>query len=463
MKKHITEIKFTNLSTVAIVSFLASLIICFILSYIIILNGVKVERLLAEQLILEKAYRINVVISKLLYKTNTLSAMIIQGNGDVDDFGKVAPLLMDGPAISNVVLAPNGIVSKVYPMTDGHDAILGWNFFDKKTGNSEAVAAMETGELVLAGPFVSAQGSQILTGRLPVYIDTDTEKNKFWGLVSIGFKFPQSLDDVDLDALRLKGFSYELWRINPDTAERQVIVSSYDHPEPGNHFIEKPISLFNAIWYLRIWPVRMWYHYPQNITLIIANIIISFLIFFVMQNNHELKRVKSVLENIARSDPLTGIFNRRHFMDILHMNVEKSRRFKTNDSYIVLFDLDKFKKINDTYGHLTGDKVLIEATSRIKALIRPYDLFARYGGEEFIIYASEIDKNDVIEMVERLRLSLFSEKFVFDKISITVSASFGIAHIANYDIKKAISYADKALYMAKNKGRNRTVFNEDNL
>jgi len=460
MKKYIQRI-FTNFSTAAILSFICSLIVCSILSYVIIYNGLKVERLQAEQVIMEKTYRISTVISRLLYKTNSLSAMIIQSGGSTDEFDRLAPLIANEPAIFNILLAPDGIVTKAYPMTDNGDAFIGWNFFEESTGSIEAVTARETGRMVLAGPFISIQGSELLTGRLPVYINTDTERNKFWGLVSIGISFPDVLYEVDLEALRLKGFSYELWRINPDTNEKQVILSSYEHPYTSSQFIEKSVSLFNTEWHLKIWPIRRWYNYPHNILLLLADFVLCLLVLFVMQNNYELKRVKSSLENIARTDPLTGIFNRRHFMDLLHMSLEKARRFNRNDGYIILFDLDKFKNINDTYGHQTGDKVLIETAVRINAIIRPYDLFARYGGEEFILYASEIDKNNVIAMVERLRLSLCDHEFIFDKLSFTVTSSFGIAPIIDHDVKKAISCADKALYTAKNRGRNRTVFEDE--
>jgi len=159
---------------------------------------------------------------------------------------------------------------------------------------------------------------------------------------------------------------------------------------------------------------------------------------------------------MVKIDPLTSIFNRRHFMEIACMNIERERRLN-GECYIVLFDLDRFKSINDTYGHAIGDDVLIETALRVKSIIRPYDVFARYGGEEFIIYASNVGKDDIFEVIERLRLSLCNNEFKYNNVSFNVSASFGIAHIYDYDIKKAIINADKALYEAKANGRNNTV------
>ena len=456
MKRYTDEKKSAGLSIVAILSFLSSLVICFFLASEIIINVVNVDKLQIEQLVLEKTFRINAVISRLLYKANSLSAIVIQGKGVVDDFEKIAPIIAaDNPTILNVLLAPDCVVSNIYPL-NGNEAMVGFDYFSNYAGNKEAIAAIDSGRLMLGGPFKSIQGGEVIVGMLPVYIDTPNEKKKFWGLVSVALKFPQVLNEVELETLESKGLSYELWRINPDTNEKQVIMSNYGHSSK-NRFIEKRVSVFNTNWHLRVWPVRSWYDYPQNVVLVIAGFLISFLLAFVMQNNYELRQIKTVLECMARSDPLTGIYNRRHFMDISLMYVERARRLK-EDCYIIIFDLDKFKDINDTYGHIIGDNVLIETASRIKAVIRPYDLFARYGGEEFIIYISEIDKNNIVQMVERLRVSLCDKKYEYEGVSFTSSASFGVAYIDNYDIKKAISYADKALYAAKKNGRNKIVF-----
>jgi diguanylate cyclase (GGDEF)-like protein len=460
MKKNTVEGRFARVSGAAVLAFLCSLALCSFLAGATIINKLDVEKMHVNQLMLEKSFRIHLIISKLLYKTNTLAAIVIQGNGGIDDFDLAAPVIADNPAILNVLLAPDGVVANVYPL-EGNENIIGLNFFGEGAGNSEAIAARDSGQMVLGGPFKSLQGSEVLTGRLPVFIDTPQEKNKFWGLVSVTLKFPEILQDAELDILKNNGFSYELWRINPDTNERQVILSYYRQELINTRFVEKHISIYNADWYLKVWPIHNWYSYPQNLLLIIAGFIVSFLVLFVMQNNFELKQIKSTLEDMARSDPLTGIYNRRHFMDISQMNLERARRLNREDSYIVLFDLDKFKKINDTYGHIAGDKILMEITLRITENIRPYDMFARYGGEEFIIFASEIGRDSVFELVERLRLCICGKAFEYEDSILCVSASFGIAHIENYDIKKAISHADKALYMAKKSGRNKTVFWEE--
>ena len=454
--------KSNRLSKIAIISFLISLILFSLLISATIINRTNVEKLKIEQLILEKSLQINKVISKLLYKTETLATLVIEKNGDVDNnnFEKIASSIVDSdPAILNVIIAPNGIVSNVYPLTD-NEVVIGLNFFGEGAGNKEAVTARDSGELVLSGPFITVEGVVGIAGRLPVFIDTQTEKHKFWGIVTILLKFPEVLENAELKIFKTQGFAYELWRINPDTNEKQVIEANYAHDRSNSSIVEKQVTIMNANWYLRVWPVRIWYIYPENWVLIFAGFIICFLVASITQNNYKLRIMKSALEDMAKTDPLTGIYNRRYFIEGSEINIERAKRLKS-DCYIILFDLDKFKNVNDTYGHIIGDKVLIETTLRIKSTIRPYDLFARYGGEEFIILVSDVNKSDINGIVERLRLKIFNKKFEYENISFNLSASFGVALVSDYDLAKTIGYADEALYVAKEKGRNRVIFYGD--
>ena len=445
-----------KVSSAAIAAALISLIFCIFIITATIADRTDVINMGLEQQIFERAHRINEAITKLLFKTHALSALITLDGGN--SFDIVAPAIVDDPSIKNIFIAPNGIVTKVFPHTED-DSIIGINIFSDNAFKKEALLARELGDLVLGGPFETAQGGQVLAGRMPVYIDTPGQDNVFWGIVSVTLNFPQVLEHAELDIFETHGYSYQLWRINPYNNEKQVIVSGSRIIKPNSHYIERSIFLLNAEWKLRVWPVRMWYNYPENIALILAGICISGIVFFIMQNNYELKNMQSVFEQMAITDPLTGIFNRRHFMDIARIEIEKARRH--NDiCYFIMLDIDKFKLVNDTYGHQIGDKVLIDIAARIKAAIRPYDLFARYGGEEFIILTTGISKNEVIDMTERLRLTLCSNKYEYDSISIESSASFGISQIKEYSINNAIKYADDALYAAKGHGRNCVIFYE---
>jgi len=178
----------------------------------------------------------------------------------------------------------------------------------------------------------------------------------------------------------------------------------------------------------------------------------------------KLFKLSKKLKDIASNDALTGIFNRRYFMEFAMMQVERSIR--TNiDCFVVIFDLDHFKAVNDTYGHQGGDKVLKETARLVKKKLRPYDLLGRYGGEEFIILLSEIKeitKETAISVTERIRLDINNTPVDYNGAKIPVTASFGIAYAApKNDLETAIKFADEALYQAKKSGRNKVIFSED--
>jgi len=443
----LNERKICGLYIATIISFFAAFTLCSLLVVITIMSRANVEKLQMEKLISEKSRRIHEVISRLLYRTEALSVLVIHGSGDIKNFDEIAPAITDDPAILNVLIAPDGIVSKVYPH---NERLVGLDFFneDAWAGNKEAIAAKESGKLVLGGPFIVAQGVTALVGRKPVYIDTQNEKRTFWGLVSITLKFPEAMDDAKLEILELNGFAYELWRTNPDTNERQVIAHSYKHANPQARYIEKQVTILNADWHLRVAPVRMWYSYPESMALIAAGLLISYLVALVAQKSCR-------LQGLVITDSLTGVYTRHYFMEASRISMKRSRRLNAED-FILIFDIDRFKNINDTYGHAVGDEVLVETASRIRATLRPYDLFARYGGEEFVIYASGIGCSDAYELAERLRLSICNQEFKYGDICFVVTASFGIAKIGeDQDIEKAIKEADEAMYVAKKEGRNK--------
>lgn len=167
----------------------------------------------------------------------------------------------------------------------------------------------------------------------------------------------------------------------------------------------------------------------------------------------QIKVLSSKLSTMAYTDSLTKIYNRLHFAHFLDAEIDKVKRYGGKFS-IIFFDLDHFKKVNDNYGHLVGDKVLEQITSIVSKANRSADIFARYGGEEFIILAPETDLNGAITHAERLRRDI--EKFEFNTVK-HITSSFGVTQFnAETDsVEKLLERVDKALYMAKEYGRNR--------
>jgi len=160
----------------------------------------------------------------------------------------------------------------------------------------------------------------------------------------------------------------------------------------------------------------------------------------------------------ATHDSLTGISNRGVILDILRR--EYSRQVREGGSFgIVLLDVDHFKSVNDTYGHLCGDTVLQEVVRRVTSTVRAYDTVGRYGGEEFLIVAPSSGAEGILRLSERVRLAIEATPIKMDALEISVTVSLGLAvssEAAPLDPELMLSTADEALYRAKADGRNRS-------
>jgi two-component system cell cycle response regulator len=160
------------------------------------------------------------------------------------------------------------------------------------------------------------------------------------------------------------------------------------------------------------------------------------------------------LSHKATHDSLTGLWNRSAVLDILDREAGCSQRMNSPLS-LALADIDHFKIINDTYGHVAGDAVLIEVTRRMQSTIRHYDTIGRYGGEEFIIVLPGLDNHRAFSMAERLRVQVAKEPYYVLEEEISVTLSIGVAVDNGTGNPGALlRTADEALYRAKARGRN---------
>jgi diguanylate cyclase (GGDEF)-like protein len=175
---------------------------------------------------------------------------------------------------------------------------------------------------------------------------------------------------------------------------------------------------------------------------------------FLKENIRQITRLSQV-------DHLTGIYNRRTFYETIEIEIMRSRRYGAALS-LVMFDIDHFKKINDLFGHKTGDDVLKSVTGLVKSRLRLSDHFSRWGGEEFMIILPGTDLNGAAAMAEKLRTVI--NAFNFPEVG-SVSASFGVCEYSTpFDQEQLIKMADEALYRAKESGRDRVeLYREDTV
>lgn len=193
------------------------------------------------------------------------------------------------------------------------------------------------------------------------------------------------------------------------------------------------------------------------------------------QAEEELRRTKDAIEEInqvlqrafereqtaSRTDSLTGLFNRRYFFELLEYEFNASRRYQRPLS-IAMFDIDLFKQINDTAGHLAGDGVLKQIADLVRGQLRDSDVLSRYGGDEFVILIPSSGAKGTVAMLERVHRIVRSTRIVFDGKHIPITISVGVASLqpAMTTSEELLRVADQALYEAKKNGRNCTVIKE---
>ncbi|MDF1875858.1 GGDEF domain-containing protein, partial [Sulfurimonas sp. SAG-AH-194-I05] len=155
------------------------------------------------------------------------------------------------------------------------------------------------------------------------------------------------------------------------------------------------------------------------------------------------------------TDYLTNILNRRAFFEIADKMSQLAFRSKKTFSILIL-DIDFFKKVNDTYGHLVGDDILKHLVQNVLSEIRESDVFARFGGEEFIAFLSDTDEKGAFALAEKIRISIEATPYVDDTLCIPITVSIGASEQRDEKVLASlIKRADEALYRAKDNGRNK--------
>ncbi|SMP37862.1 GGDEF domain-containing response regulator [Anoxynatronum buryatiense] len=224
------------------------------------------------------------------------------------------------------------------------------------------------------------------------------------------------------DAPDFSRYNEEDWQRATELVKKVVI---FDHEEAENKYFNLKVALFPGI---------------ENKKII------------SLTDVTELEHERQYYKRLAIIDPLTQIYNRVQFNRSLTEEIQKARRFHSQFA-LVMFDIDHFKKINDTYGHQLGDKILVELTNTIRDNIREVDIFARFGGEEFIILAPETDLEGAATLAEKLRKAVEEAEFSHGE---RLTCSFGVSsNKKNDQPDDLIKRVDDRLYHAKHRGRNR--------
>jgi len=224
-------------------------------------------------------------------KTRVLEAYLMQTGGSYEDFGRIAHVLLREEFVRNVLFAPEGIVAAVYPL-NGNEDVIGLNMYEHRAGNKEAQAAIEKRELYVAGPFALIQGGLGVAGRLPVFLEEDGEQ-RFWGIVSVTLDFPEVLTGSSISRMEEQGFSCEVWRINPDTQAKQILLKTNTPLPEGRQRVDHRLSLFNADWVVSVAPLIPWYSRAGLWLGVAASVLLSLAVAVGAYSIENLRRMRA--------------------------------------------------------------------------------------------------------------------------------------------------------------------------
>lgn len=251
----------------------------------------------ADQLASLQAGKLQHVIDNLLFITNTVDAFLKEGNGTIEHFDWIMMNIMKDYPIKNIALAPNGIIAQIYPY-EGNEAAMGHNLLTDPQRSAEAKLAKDTGKLTISGPFELRQGGVGAIGRLPVYLENKENHKYFWGFICVTLEFPEALKSAQLDSLEQQGYAYELWRVKPDSGERQVFMRSVKQLEASPR--EASVTVPNSVWMLSLAPVNGWIDFSRLVFGIILALVFSLLAALLYKNVLELAWNRNELDGSIR-------------------------------------------------------------------------------------------------------------------------------------------------------------------
>ena len=360
---------------------IATLTVNLLLTWVLVDRTQQINRIKFESIARSQRDSLRNELLRLVFKVESLSALVVDTNGQIEEFERVAAALRDDNSILAIALAPGGTISKVYPSTPANNSLLGQNMLAGALGCTETVTARHAPRLTLTGPMVLPCGCKALVGRLSLYLNDAQGQARYWGTAAIILRFPDVLAVSDLYMLDKMHIPFGLWRTGTQKGEEILLAGSQESAK-GPVGVEMPLNILNAQWYIRIASGKVWYQSLETWLYVGMSLLLSLFLSGLVQRNYDLTGIRKYLEAIAYRDSLTGALNRRGLFDEVQKRIDASSQKKFTLYYI---DLNNFKVINDTYGHEAGDRVLQLFTEVVRAHAHVTHSLGRIGGDEFIL------------------------------------------------------------------------------
>lgn len=352
-------------------------------------------------------------------------------------------ILQKHDTIENIAIAPDGIVKFIYP-TEKNKKAIGHNLMIDQQRYTFIKKAIDEKRATIQGPVEAIQGGILIFNRKALFIKED-DVERFWGLCVVSVDFEKvmdycgiSTDDPDyylaLKSPKSDGFQDFIWG-NKECYTKDSVINT--------------VNFENQKWELSIYPKQGWGDTGDKLFALEATdilyLILSFILFmFVLWHLNQYSRNSMK----AKVDIMTGTLNKNAF----RKNVIKNLKNKKNKiQAIIVVDINDFKSINDTYGHLAGDSVILELSKRLTSILRSKDLLARWGGDEFAIYLYNLnDIVDINNIVKRI-YHVVEAPIEVSSISINASVALGYAMYPNdgMNFEELYKKADMMMYYNK--------------
>lgn len=405
----------------------------------------------AKEEMLSIRFRLEASILSDIYAANGLQALVtLRPDGDITDWPQVAAsVLRKGKHVQVVGLAPNDVIKYIYPL-EGNQAALGLDYRTVPQQWKSINKAREIQDIFISGPVNLVQGGKAIVARVPIFTDPPIN-SQYWGVCSIVINWDSLFSESGVETF---GYSYNFAIRGFDSSGFQGEVFFGESSTFDNAFATEIVNFPYGSWVIAasekkdVLKQLPWYQSNivrlQGYPVLLILIILAFIIY----------RLYTIANERAMFDELTKLPNRRYFMFTLQHFFELAERSKGKNSFaIVNIDLDKFKSINDKYGHDAGDKVLIACSERILSALRASDIVSRMGGDEFLILLPRINRVADLDIISKtIEKAISDSPVIYDKTLLNIHASVGyiLYHSKFVDIDDMLKAADEAMYAVKN-------------
>lgn len=430
---------------VPLIVFLVGICLLSVFTYNTNVQIQKDRRTIAKLNAVTYGQRIENDIENGIEITDTLKQVLINGNGQIINFSKIAENLMSY-SIQSVQLAPNGVVTEIYP-EEGNE-----------TGKIDLLKDSKRGEIsnyakdhnitIIQGPIKLKQGGSGLVVRNPIYLEDKNGQEYFWGFTIAVLRVPEIFED-STNALSKFKYNYRLSR------EASVLDKKYVEVDANCDKMIRPVTYNLTVgkekWKLEIMPRAGWSNsttlyliFFGGLSLVLLLTGLTIVLFLLDERRVELKE-------LAHKDGLTKLYNRYGFDEMAEKMISKNPK---EHCVAVLLDVDYFKLINDMYGHAYGDKALISLSENMQKFFSSSALLGRNGGDEFCILLPNCTMEEVKESL--IEFTKTPKTFSYKGQTYSFCISLGYAEYPNNAIERSqlMRCADTALYEVKLHGKN---------